>query len=365
MLLADYASKDMTQKIYEILSQREDLDKRIKQFSPKALYMNRFAAGEIDIDIRENVRNKNIFLIKSPATITREMKGDISLEDLSYEPNASLMELLLINDALVRASANDIANIIPHMPYQRQDRRAIRKDVEENKSRKTRSPVSASLIGKLIQNSGADRIITFEPHFKQIEGLYHIPFDSLTSAILFAEYIEETNPTKENIVVVAPDVGAAENANILADMINVPLSIIRKRRLAPGVVSETNETINDIEIRGRDAYILDDIVDGAGTLANAANLLRKNGARTITACISHPILSGNAKERIKNAEINLVTLNTIPIKDSNVYPNIKIIDVAPLIAEAIYSICTDRELSSLFHDYKKYKERKSAGFGRR
>ncbi len=116
-------------------------------------------------------------------------------------------------------------------------------------------------------------------------------------------------------------------------------------------------------MKNRDIYILDDIVDGGGTLVNAANILKKNSVGSITACISHPILSGNAKEKIKAAELNLVTLNTIPIQDLENYPNITVINIAPLIAEAIYSICTDRELSSLFYDYKKYKERKLQGFG--
>ncbi len=230
MLLADYASKDMASNIYHILSTREDM-KHLIPFNPDAIYINRFANREIDVDIKVNVRNKEVFVIKSSFTIEKEKKGCVTLDDMVYGPNSMMVELALINDALVRASAYDIANILPHMPYQRQDRRAIRYDREDQKWRKTRSSVSTRVMAENLQNSGAKRMITFDPHFKQIEGFYKIPFDSLTSTVLFAEYLDSLYTTKENICIIAPDVGAAENASILADMIHAPLGIIRKKRL--------------------------------------------------------------------------------------------------------------------------------------
>lgn len=363
VLLADCASKDMASRIYSILSKRDDM-KHLLPFDHDALYINRFANREIDIEVKVNVRNKEVFVIKSSFTIERMKCGCIGLDDMVYGPNSMIMELELINDALVRASAYDIANIIPHMPYQRQDRRAVRYDNEEKKRRRTRSSVSARLVADTLQDSGARRMITVDPHFKQLEGFYKIPFDSLTSTILFAEYIEEIHPSKENLCIIAPDIGAMENADILAEMLNVPIGFIRKKRISPGILADIGgNVVTDIEIKGRDVYVLDDIVDGGGTLIHAANILRKNGAASVTACLSHPILSGDAKERIRAAELNLVTLNTIPIPNLEQYPNIKTIDIAPLIAEAIYSICTDRELSSLFYDYKKYKKKKLEGFG--
>lgn len=363
MILADYPYIEMASKICEVLSRRPDM-KPISEFKQEALYLNRFANGEIDTDLKKNVRNKEVFLLKSPYTIRKEIMDNMTLEDFCYDANAFVMGTAFINDALKRASAADIIDIIPHIPYQRQDRRALRENQEEHKMRKTRSPISARVVADILQKD-ANRFITFDPHFKQIEGFYNKPFDSLDSNILFAEYIDSLHKTKENVYIMAPDVGATENARLLARMVGTNLfGIIEKERTLPGIVSETPGLVTGPSTNGRDVYIRDDIVDGGGTLINALKILKREGAASITACISHSIFSGNAKEKIKKSGLKLVTLNTIPIQGVENYPNLTQIDITPIITEAIYSICTNRELSSLFYDYNKYKEKKLQGWGR-
>lgn len=359
VIVSDYPSLDLAAKVYDILLSKKDPPiEGLSKFNKNGLYLDRFANGEVDDNTVQNVRNREVFVIKSSYSPQKRMGSKMDMRYFSYDPNTSMTELQLINDALVRASASNITNILPHMPYQRQDRRSIRYSETEKKWLKTRSPISARLMAENIQNSGARHVITIDPHFKQIEGFYRIPIDCLSSMVLFAEYIENENPNLENICIIAPDVGGAENADILAEMINVPMGFIRKTRGNPGVISKSSDVIIDVDITNKHAYILDDIVDGGGTLINAVNTLRKNVPK-VTACISHSILTGNARKKLQEAEVNLVTLNTIPIL--NPEENIKIIDVAPLIAEAIYCSCTDKELSSMFYDYKQYKQKKAAG----
>lgn len=367
IILADYPYAEMATQIYGILKDRKGME-QLMEPDPKELYLNRFANGELDNDIKQNVRDKRVFLIKSPYTIREEKKDDFSkenfrLEDYCYDSNAFVMRVAFLNDALKRASAKDITDIIPHLPYQRQDRRAIREEKEEHKDRKTRSSVGIRVVADILQMK-ADRFITFDPHFKQIEAVFDKPFDCLNSNILFAEYIHDVMQkekiSKEDVYIMGPDVGSTETVHRLAKMVGTYLfGIIDKERTGPGKISEKPSLVIGPSAKGKHVFIRDDMIDTGGTLVNASNALKKDdGAASVTACIFHPILCKNAIERISNSGLKLVTSNTIPIPNVKNYPNIHQIDIAPITAEAIYSICTGRELSSFFEDFNRYMERK-------
>lgn len=281
--------------------------------------IKRFADNEIFVEIKENVRGEDIFVIQST----------------SYPANDNIMELLITIDALRRASAKRITAVIPYFGYARQDRKVG-----------PRTPISAKLVANIITTSGADRVLTIDLHAGQIQGFFDIPLDNLFAAPVFARDIKE-NFKDQDVVVVSPDVGGLVRARVIASKINVELAIVDKRRPKAGV-SEVMNIIGDVE--GKHCVIVDDMVDSGGTLCNAADALLKKGAKAVSAYITHGVLSGQAHEKIaKSSLTNLVITDSIAQNfETDLAKNIRVISIAPLIGEAIKSIAEERSVSSLF-----------------
>jgi ribose-phosphate pyrophosphokinase len=279
-----------------------------------------FSDGEISVDINETVRGNDVFIVQS-----------------TCEPvNNNLMELLIMIDAFKRASAGRITAVIPYYGYARQDRKV-----------KARDPITAKLVADLLTAAGAHRVLTMDLHAAQIQGYFNIPVDHLLGAPILAEhFISKGLIDKEDLVVVSPDLGSVTRARKFADNLHAPIAIIDKRRPKANV-SEIMNIIGDIE--GKVCILIDDMIDTAGTIANAANALKDLGAKNVYACCTHGVLSGPAMERINNSAIEeLVMLNTIPL--NQVLNNTKItsLSVAPLFAEAIKRIYDDQPISKLF-----------------
>jgi ribose-phosphate pyrophosphokinase len=279
----------------------------------------RFSDMEIFVEIQENVRGEDVFVIQST----------------SYPANDNLMELLIIIDALKRASARRITAVIPYFGYARQDRKVG-----------PRTPISAKLVANLIVRSGADRVMTLDLHAGQIQGFFDIPTDNLFAAPVFVRAIKERF-SKENTTVVSPDVGGVVRARNVAQRIGAPLAIVDKRRELPG----ESEVVNVIgNVAGRTCIFIDDIVDSGGTLVNAAEALMERGAREVYAYITHGVLSPGAAERVaKSALKALVITDSIPPSDAVAQtPNIETLTVASLIGEAIARTANEESVSSLF-----------------
>jgi ribose-phosphate pyrophosphokinase len=281
--------------------------------------VRRFADMEIFVEIQENVREQDVFIIQST----------------SFPTNDHLMELLIITDALRRASAKRITAVIPYFGYARQDRKAG-----------PRTPISAKLVANLIAQSGVDRVLTVDLHAGQIQGFFDIPTDNLFAAPLMARDIKEHLDTS-NAMVVSPDVGGVVRARALAKRIDAPLAIVDKRRERAGE-SEVMNIIGDVS--GRSCILVDDIVDSGGTLCNAADALLANGAKEVFAYITHGVLSGGAVARIASSRLKeLVLTDTIqPTEAVKVAKNIRVISVATLLGEAIGRTATGSSVSSLF-----------------
>ncbi len=281
--------------------------------------VRRFADMEIFVEIQENVRGQDVFIIQST----------------SFPTHDHLMELLIITDALRRASAKRITAVIPYFGYARQDRKAG-----------PRTPISAKLVANLIAQSGVDRILTVDLHAGQIQGFFDIPTDNLFAAPLMARDIKEHLDTS-NTMVVSPDVGGVVRARALAKRIDAPLAIVDKRRERAGE-SEVMNIIGDV--KGRSCILVDDIVDSGGTLCNAADALLANGAKEVFAYITHGVLSGGAVARIASSRLKeLVLTDSIqPTEAVKVAKNIRVISVATLIGEAIGRTATESSVSSLF-----------------
>lgn len=281
--------------------------------------VGRFSDGEIAISINEVVRGLDIFIIQSTCPPV----------------NDNLVELLILIDALRRASAGRITAVIPYYGYARQDRKA-----------KARDPISAKLVANLITTAGADRVLTMDLHATQLQGFFDIPLDQLMGTPIIAQYIIETFDSLEDVVVVSPDVGSVSRSRKFAEKLDAPLAIIDKRR--PKVnVCEIMNIIGDV--RGKKAILVDDLIDTAGTIVSAANALMDIGAAEVFACCTHGVLSGSAIERIKNSPIKeLVTLNTIPIPKEKRIDKITVLSVADVFAEAIERIYGDISISTLF-----------------
>ena len=281
--------------------------------------VRRFADMEIFVEIQENVRGQDVFIIQST----------------SFPTNDHLMELLIISDALRRASAKRITAVIPYFGYARQDRKAG-----------PRTPISAKLVANLITQSGVDRVLTVDLHAGQIQGFFDIPTDNLFAAPLMARDIKEHLDTS-NTMVVSPDVGGVVRARALAKRIDAPLAIVDKRRERAGE-SEVMNIIGDV--KGRSCILVDDIVDSGGTLCNAADALLANGAKEVFAYITHGVLSGGAVARIASSRLKeLVLTDSIqPTEAVKVAKNIRVISVATLIGEAIGRTATESSVSSLF-----------------
>jgi len=276
-----------------------------------------FSNGEIGVSINESIRGADVFVVQSTCTPV----------------NDNLMELLIMIDALKRASAGRINAVMPFYGYARQDRKS-----------KSREPITAKLVANLIEAAGADRVITMDLHAPQIQGFFDIPVDHLYAAPLIVNYF--INKKLDDIVVVSPDVGGVTRARSLATKLDAPLAIIDKRRPKPNV-SEVMNIIGDIE--NKNCIIIDDMVDTAGTLVNAGKVLKDMGARDIYVACTHPVLSGPAFERIRDSVIKeLIVTNTIPLPAGKPVDKIKVLSVAPLFAEAIKRIYEGLSLSKLF-----------------
>jgi ribose-phosphate pyrophosphokinase len=284
---------------------------------PVEAHVRRFADTEVYVEILENVRGQDVFVV----------------QPTSYPANDNLMELLVCIDALRRGSARRITAVIPYFGYARQDRKSG-----------PRTPISAKLVANLLTVAGANRILTLDLHAGQIQGFFDIPTDNLIAAPLLAHDIsEQFDPS--DCVVVSPDIGGVVRARLLAQRIGSPLAIIDKRRSKPGV-SEVMHVIGDVD--GKSCILIDDIVDSGGTLCNAADALLAHGAVNVCAYASHGVLSGGAKDRVSQSNLNSLTL-TDSIEDLD-GPSAKIrhVSVAPLIGEAIVRISEERSVSSLF-----------------
>ncbi len=277
-----------------------------------------FSDGEIMVQLHENVRGKDIFVIQT----------------FSNPVNKHLMELLIMMDALKRASAYRITAVLPYYGYARQDRKA-----------EPRVPITAKLIADLITVAGADRVLTLDLHVGQIQGFFNIPVDNIFATPVILEYLKKMD--LKDLVVVSPDAGGVERARAIAKKLNTSLAIIDKRREKANV-SEVMNIIGDVE--GRDALLLDDMIDTAGTITQGAGALKKAGARKVYAACTHPVLSGSAIDRLNGSVIDeVIVTNTIPLngKDQSC-KKITTLSVAPLLGEAIRNTHNETSVSSLF-----------------
>ncbi|MCX7324798.1 MAG: ribose-phosphate pyrophosphokinase [Hyphomicrobiales bacterium] len=281
--------------------------------------VKRFADMEIFVEIQENVRGEDVFILQST----------------SFPANDHLMELLIITDALRRSSAKRITAVLPYFGYARQDRKPG-----------PRTPISAKLVSNLITHAGADRVLTLDLHAGQIQGFFDIPVDNLYGAPIIARDIKQRLQLK-NIMVVSPDVGGVVRARALAKRIDAPLSIVDKRRERAGE-SEVMNIIGDVE--GYNCILIDDIVDSGGTLCNAAEALLKNGAAAVYAYCTHGVFSGGAVSRISQSKIKefVVTDSIMPTEAVKVARNIRTLPIADLLGEAIKRTATESSVSSLF-----------------
>lgn len=279
-----------------------------------------FSDGEISVNINETVRGCDVFVVQST----------------NSPVNNNLMELLIMIDAFKRASAGRITAVIPYYGYARQDRKA-----------KSRDPITAKLVADLLTTAGADRVLTMDLHAAQIQGYFNIPVDHLMgSSILGKYFIEKGFGDREDVVVVSPDLGCVTRARKFADKLHAPIAIIDKRRPRANV-SEIMNIIGDI--KGKVCILIDDMIDTAGTISNAANALIDLGAKEVYACCTHGVLSGPAFERLNSCAIKeLVMLNTIELPETEDLNKFKSLSVAPIFAEAIRRIYDDVPLSKLF-----------------
>ena len=284
-------------------------------------FVGKFNNGEIQVMIDESVRGKDVFVIQPTC----------------QPANDTLMELLIMADALKRASARHITAVVPYYGYARQDRKT-----------RGREPITSKLVADLMTTAGITRVVTMDLHAGQIQGFFDIPVDHLGSASIIAKYINEKKAKSDmgDIVVVSPDLGGVTRARNLADRVNAPIAIIEKRRPRPGV-AEVMNVIGDI--KGKTCILVDDIVDTAGSLCGGAKALKEMGAAKVYAACAHAVLTDPAVDRIKNSVISeLIITNTIPLPDEKHIDKIKVLSVAPLLGEAIMRIFHDVSVSRLF-----------------
>jgi ribose-phosphate pyrophosphokinase len=276
-----------------------------------------FSDGELYFQILENVRGRDVFVIQPTCCPV----------------NDNLMELLIMIDAFKRSSAARITAVIPYYGYGRQDR----KD-------KPRVPISSKLVADLLTAAGSDRVLAMDLHAGQIQGFFDIPVDHLFAAPVLIEYLQ--NLDVSDLTLVSPDAGGVERARAFAKRLNAELAVVDKRRTAPNV-AEVMHVIG--QVGGRNVIICDDIIDTAGTLVKTVQALRKKKAHRIIACATHPVLSGPAIDRLRKADLDEIILtNTIPLDQSRILPNMKILSVASLLAKAIKSIHEETSVSNLF-----------------
>lgn len=283
--------------------------------------VKRFADNEVWVEVLENVRGEDVFLIQST----------------SYPTNDNVMELLICLDALKRASAKRITAVIPYFGYARQDRKPG-----------PRTPISAKLMANIITSAGADRVLTLDLHAGQIQGFFDIPLDNLYASPVFIKDIQEQYDDIANLTIVSPDVGGVARARSLSKRLpESTLAIVDKRREKAGL-SEVMNIIGDVE--GRDCIIFDDIVDSAGTLCNAAAAIMDKGAKSVSAYITHGVLSGSAADRINKSALDHVSItDSIKLREDAINePKIRVVTIAPLIASAIKNIFDESSVSVLF-----------------
>ncbi len=297
-----------------------DLSKEVVACLGKTLGKGRitkFSDGEIQVALEEGVRGYDCFVVQST----------------SSPVNSNLMELLIMIDAMRRASAGRINAVIPYYGYARQDRKA-----------RARDPITAKLVANLITAAGADRVVTMDLHASQIQGFFDLPVDHLEGLPVLAKHF--LNKKMENVVVVSPDHGSVRRTRNLAQKINAPIAIIDKRR------PEANkcEVMNIIgDVAGKDCILIDDMIDTAGTIVSAIDALREKGCKKVYVCATHPVLSGPAIDRLRGADIEeIVVLNTIELPEEKMLDNLTQLSVAPLFAEAINRVHNNESLSELF-----------------
>jgi len=279
--------------------------------------VSHFADGEISINIGETVRGHKVFIVQST----------------SAPVNEHMMELLIMIDALKRASAREINIVLPYYGYGRQDRKA-----------KARQPISAKLVADLLQVAGATRVICVDLHAAQIQGFFNIPIDNFRALPLIAEYIKKKN--LPNLCVVSPDHGGVARARSLADVLGAPIAIIDKMRPEPNMC----EVMNIIgSVTGKNCVIIDDMIDTGGSITAASIAMKEAGAKDIYACCTHPLLSGNAAQKIMDSPIvELVCTNTIALPDEKKFPKLIQLSIAKLLGQGIINIIDDQGVSSLF-----------------
>ena len=307
-ILTGNSNKHLSEKISKYLKNRL-VNSSIRKFSD----------GEIYIEINENIRGNSIFIIQS----------------ISSPANDNLMELLLCIDALKRSSAKNITAVIPYFGYARQDRKVV-----------PRTSISAKLVSNLITKAGADRIVTVDLHAGQIQGFFDIPVDNLFATPIFSRHIKKKIKNK-NLICVAPDVGGVERARALGRKLDLGLAIIDKRRPSHGKSQVMNVIGN---VKNKTCIIVDDIIDSGGTIVNAADALKKRGAKEVHVYVTHGVLSGDAVEKIKKSKIkNLVITDTINNSDkAKKAQNIEILTISNLLAEAMKRISNSTSVSDLF-----------------
>jgi ribose-phosphate pyrophosphokinase len=280
--------------------------------------VSQFSDGEIQINIEESIRGCDVYVIQST----------------SSPVNENIMELLIMIDALKRASAKTINIVMPYYGYARQDRKA-----------RAREPITAKLVANLLETAGATRVITLDLHAPQIQGFFDIPIDHLMGVPILAEHFKNKE-LNGDVVIVSPDHGGVTRARKMAERLKAPIAIIDKRRPKPNVAEVMNIVGN---IEGKVAILIDDIIDTAGTITLAANALVENGALEVYACCTHPVLSGPAIERIQNSKIKeLVVTNSISLPEEKRVEKIHQLSVAPLIGEAIIRVHEEQSVSTLF-----------------
>jgi len=281
--------------------------------------VTRFSDGEVQINIEESIRGCDVYIVQSTS-------GPV---------NEHLMELLIMIDALKRASAKTINVVLPYYGYARQDRKA-----------RAREPITAKLVANLLETAGTTRLITLDLHAPQIQGFFDVPIDHLMGVPILGEYFKKKEFDKEDIVIVSPDHGGVTRARKLADRLKAPIAIIDKRRPRPNV-SEVMNIVGNVE--GKIAILIDDIIDTAGTITLAANAISESGAKEVYACCTHPVLSGPAMERIENSNIKeLVVTNSIALAPEKKIDKVVELSVAPLIGEAIIRVHEEQSVSTLF-----------------
>jgi len=277
--------------------------------------VKRFSDGEINVQISESVRGRDVFIIQSTGAPS----------------NDNLMELLIMTDALRRSSANSITAVVPYFGYARQDRKAA-----------PRVPITAKLVADMFETAGIDRVVTIDLHAGQIQGFFDIPVDNLYGAIIFEEYIRSKN--LPNPIIASPDIGGVARARYFAEKLGLEMVIVDKRREK----ANESEVMNIIgDVAGKDIIIIDDMVDTAGTMVKAASALKARGATSVMACATHGVLSGKAYDNLNNGELDeLVISNTLVLSGQS--DKIKVLSVAPLFAEVIRRVYHNESVNSLF-----------------